>query len=136
MTARVFLLFASLAIFPGEARAQTALERIEPSLARAIEQHHALLTCSSGDDRALIEQNWRAMVADARRTLADRYTSLADLAAFDKRTGIEAVKLAPDTPPTRLDAFCNVESAGWYERYFGLLDIMKIGDQPSPAGSR
>jgi hypothetical protein len=122
---------ARLLVFvPVAASAQTALERIEPRLAKAIAEHRVFLSCSDGKEKESIEDAWRTQVAESRAALAARYTSLADLAAFDKRTAAEALELPADMPKARREMFCNLENKGWIERYYQLNFVWKIDDSP------
>jgi len=60
------------------------------------------------------------MAADdckSARVSSDPDKSLADLAAFDKRTAIEAVELPKDISATKREAFCTVEHKDWFDRF-------------------
>lgn len=122
--------FLLLVLCGSPAHAQTAMERIEPRLARAIEEHRVFLTCSSldGSTFGLVQRSWLKMVADAREHLASRYTPMADLAAFDRRTAVSALL---DTKQTLGEAiaFCE-RHPKWAERYARLNWTVDIDDRP------
>ena len=132
MRMRFIILPALLAATP--AIAQTALERIEPRLAAAIAEERVFLTCSAADAQMASNMRlaWAAMVRETRKSLEARYTSLADLAAFDRRTAVEAIVLPLETPAEKIAAFCDVENAGWLGRYQNLQIIYRIDETPLP----
>lgn len=117
------------------ASAQTALERMEPRLRQAIEEHRVFLTCSSLDPQAhaSIEAGWRQIVSKARAQLASRYTSLADLARFDQMTA-ETSLVRGDAPLREAIDLCTRTSADWHDRYVMFRFIFDIGGEP--AGSK
>lgn len=132
MRMRFLILAALLAATP--ALAQTALERIEPRLAAAIAEERVFLTCSAANAQMASELRfaWTAMVREARTSLEARDTSLADLAAFDRRTAVEAIVLPPETPAETTATFCDVENAGWLARYQNLQIIYRLDETPLP----
>jgi hypothetical protein len=127
---RLFALVLLVTLIASTGQAQAALQRIEPRLAAAIEEHRIFLTCGSliSDD---FKKYWTKMVAEARAGLVNQ-VPLADLAAFDKRTSIEAVMLPSGTPWSRLIDFCAKEHADWFRSYQQLRFVYKIDDTPLP----
>lgn len=130
---RAVLLILAGSCLSYSASAQTALERIEPRLAKAIEEHRVFLTCSRLEAESVpgIREGWVKMVADARQYLAAHFTSLADLAAFDKRTDPETLIGPPDRPFGEVIAFCD-KNAGWMKRMLMFNFVFKIDDTPLP----
>ena len=130
MLYRLMIAALLLAASPSPAPAQTALERIEPQLARAIEEYRVLLTCSSMEAQTAdgIRAMWTGMIAEARARLVNRYVPLAGLAAFDRRTAPEAVRMPPDTPLSRVVALCTVEHPDWLRRLQQLQVTYRIDD--------
>lgn len=121
---------AMILMMTGSAAAQTAMERIEPRLRQAIEEHRVFLTCSSLDPEthASVETGWRQIVAKARGQLVSRFTSNADLARFDEITS-EASIVKRDAPLRDAIALCTRTSPDWRDRYVMFRYIFDIGGE-------
>lgn len=119
------LLATSLAI-------ASPLERIEPRLARAIEENRVFLTCTSVDAGAFdgAERYWKRMVERAREFLVTNGASADELAAFDKRTAVPAL-LQDDRPLSEAIALCR-NHADWFRRYGKHDFVTRIDDSPLP----
>ena len=124
----VLLFFASTT-----AHAQTALERIEPRLARALAEHQVFLTCSSLDaqNHALVRKGWEDMVAAARLYLIGHYIPLADLAAFDSRTAVSALLRSDQSLKAAIE-MCTGDHRDWAQRYARFLWTSEISERPLP----
>ena len=59
-------------------------------------------------------------------------TALAELAAFARRTAVQAVVPPPGTPAEKIAAFCDVENAGWLERRQNPQINYRIDETPLP----
>lgn len=127
------LLWAAVAAVSA-AFADGPLERIEPRLARAIEENRVFLTCTSLDPAAFesAQRYWMRMVARARAQLEAKRASAEDLAAFDRRTAVSALVPA-DRPLSEAIALCRAHS-DWFKRYGRFDFISRIDDSPLPPG--
>ena len=119
-----------LALSP--ALAAGPLERIEPRLAKAIEENRVFLTCTSVDAGAFegAERYWKRMVDRARELLLANNASSEELAEFDKRTTVSAL-LQDDRPLSEAIALCR-KHADWFRRYGNHDFVTRIDDSPLP----
>lgn len=110
------------------------LERMEPRLARAIEENRVFLTCTSVDAGAFAaaERYWKRMVERARASLVAATASDEELAEFDKRTAVSAL-LREDRPFGEAIALCR-NHAEWFRRYGKHDFVTRIDDSPLTEG--
>lgn len=108
------------------------LERIEPRLARAIEENRVFLTCTSVDPAAAAgsQRHWKRMVERARAFLVSQRASAEELAEFDRRTAVSAL-VEGDRPLAEAIALCS-RHADWFSRYGSHDFVVKIDDTPPP----
>jgi hypothetical protein len=127
---RWLLLFMSLS---SPALAQTALERIEPRLSRAIAEHRVFFTCASLEIEtfAAVQKTWEGMVDYARTYLVMNSTPLPHLQAFDQRTVISGM-IRKNQLLGDVIKLCREEHKDWWQRYVELKFTWRIDDEPLP----
>lgn len=128
---RRLALFA-LTLLAASAALASPLERIEPRLARAIEENRVFLTCTAVDATAseAAQRHWKRMVERARAFLVSQNASAEELESFDQRTSVQAL-IRDDRPLSEAIALCR-SHADWFGRYGQQDFVTKIDDSPLP----
>lgn len=120
----------ALSLSASPAISQSAMERIEPRLSRAIEEHRVFLTCSSLEPQTfeLVLRNWEDMVAAARGHLSANLTPKVDLEAFDRRTKLDAL-VDWRMPLGEAAAYC-AANPDWSGKLHRFAFVWRIDDTP------